>query len=137
MTSVEEHANHIAGLLVPALRVAEQVDELPLFRNSQMDGFAVRSADVTSVPVRLPVAGDIPAGPASPPPLGATIGRVAMQSGGLQATAVVDGTPCRIFRQPCEHQVSFAIFARAELLIDIPAEATTERAGDNVRVWSL
>ncbi len=43
---------------------------LPLFRNSQMDGYAVRAADVTAAPVVLPLAaGDIPAGPGTPPPL--------------------------------------------------------------------
>lgn len=39
---------------------------LPLFRNSQMDGFAVRSVDVAGAPVTLPLAGVIAAGPVSP-----------------------------------------------------------------------
>lgn len=89
MTSVEEHASRIAALLEPVLRGAQSADDLPLlaalgrvtarpvfspidlplFRNSQMDGFAVHSADVAEAPVRLPVVGDIPAGPSSPPPL--------------------------------------------------------------------
>jgi molybdopterin molybdotransferase len=43
--------------------------DLPLFRNSQMDGYAVRSADLEQFPVSLPVTGDIPAGPANPPVL--------------------------------------------------------------------
>ena len=215
MTSVEEHASHIADLLEPALRVAQLTDDLPLlaalgrvtarpvlspvdlplFRNSQMDGFAVHSAAVADVPVRLPIVGDIPAGPATPPllapgtamrimtgagvpegadcavpvedvevepgggadplrdgtvtvlagrapgdfvrnrasdlaagdqllpagqvlgPLGATIGHVAMQPGGPQATAGVDGTPVLCFPgNPVSTQVSFAIFARPLLL---------------------
>jgi molybdopterin molybdotransferase len=86
MTSVEEHQARIAALLAPALRVAEESDavplqgalgrvtatevlspvDLPLFRNSQMDGYAVNSADLGALPVELPVVGDLPAGPASP-----------------------------------------------------------------------
>lgn len=46
---------------------------LPRFRNSQMDGFAVRAADVASAapgaPVTLPVAGDVAAAPGEPAPL--------------------------------------------------------------------
>jgi molybdopterin molybdotransferase len=83
MTSVEEHASHVASLLEPALRTAGLTDDLPLraalgrvtarpvlspidlplFRNSQMDGFAVRATDIAGIPARLPVVGDIPAGP--------------------------------------------------------------------------
>lgn len=47
---------------------------LPRFRNSQMDGFAVRAADVAGAepdaPVTLPVAGDVAAAPGEPAPLG-------------------------------------------------------------------
>jgi molybdopterin molybdotransferase len=46
---------------------------LPRFRNSQMDGFAVRAADVAAAgpdaPVTLPVAGDVAAAPGEPAPL--------------------------------------------------------------------
>ncbi|TAL45359.1 MAG: molybdopterin molybdenumtransferase MoeA [Salinibacterium sp.] len=85
--SVDDHAAHIAELLAPALiprteivalddalgrvtadTVHSPVD-LPLFRNSQMDGFAVRAADVSAAPVTLPIAGEIAAGPAEPAPL--------------------------------------------------------------------
>lgn len=47
--------------LVLAEDVRSAVD-LPVFTNSSMDGYAVRAADVESVPVTLPVRGDIPAG---------------------------------------------------------------------------
>jgi molybdopterin molybdotransferase len=86
MTSVEEHRARIAALLAPALLVADGSDDLPLldalgrvtstevlspvdlplFRNSQMDGFALNSADLGTIPVELPVVGDLPAGPSSP-----------------------------------------------------------------------
>lgn len=128
-------------------------------------------------------------------PLGASVGHIAMQPGGPQATAVVDGVPVLCFPgNPVSTQVSFAIFARppllraggrsaasaqlplaaalssiagkrqflrgrlhdgvvelvsgpsshlvaamarADVLVDIPAEAAALKAGDTVRVWSL
>lgn len=90
MTSVDEHARTIERMLagplglagtgtdtvslsdalgrVTAIDVYAAVD-LPLFRNSQMDGFAARAADLVGAPVTLPVTGDIPAGQAQPPAL--------------------------------------------------------------------
>jgi molybdopterin molybdotransferase len=82
--SVDEHAERVAALLNPGLLgtgleggterlllldalgrvLADDVlapVDLPLFTNSQMDGFAVRSADVAGAPVTLPIAGVIPA----------------------------------------------------------------------------
>ncbi len=83
--TVEDHARLIERLVAPVIdslgsepvslsdalgRVTSadsrsEVD-LPLFRNSQMDGFAVRAADVVSTPIALEITGDIPAGHASP-----------------------------------------------------------------------
>lgn len=109
MTSVEEHASHVAALLEPALRTAGLTDDLPLraalgrvtarpvlspidlplFRNSQMDGFAVRAADIADIPARLPVVGDIPAGPATARPLApGTTMRI------MTGAAVPDGADC-------------------------------------------
>lgn len=109
MTSVEDHAAHVAALLESVLETGKQTDELPLsealgrvtsrpvlspvdlplFRNSQMDGFAVRSTDVAEVPARLPIVGDIPAGPASPPPLAeGTAVRI------MTGAVVPDGADC-------------------------------------------
>jgi molybdopterin molybdotransferase len=77
--SVEEHRTHVADLLAVALDAVEEfVDlddaldrvtataiasphDLPLFRNSQMDGFAVVASDVATAPVTLPVVGELPA----------------------------------------------------------------------------
>ena len=39
---------------------------LPGFDNASMDGYAVRSADLASLPASLPVVGDVAAGPSSP-----------------------------------------------------------------------
>lgn len=82
--SVDEHAAHIRRLLEPlgarptetvpleaaigrvtASAVLSPVD-LPLFRNSQMDGFAVLAADLAVLPVTLPVVGEIAAAPGHP-----------------------------------------------------------------------
>jgi molybdopterin molybdotransferase len=87
MASVDEHAAHVAALIAPALdRTSESVwladaldrvtahdvlspVDLPLFRNSQMDGYAVHAADLTRVPVTLPLAGEVSARPSTPPVL--------------------------------------------------------------------
>ncbi|HZK58244.1 MAG TPA: gephyrin-like molybdotransferase Glp [Cryobacterium sp.] len=114
MTSVEEHAGTIermlAGLLEPGAaeplpladalgRVTASVVtagvDLPLFRNSQMDGFAVRAADLAGLPVTLPVAGDIPAGPMVPAALSpGTAVRI------MTGAVVPDGADCIV---PVEH----------------------------------
>jgi molybdopterin molybdotransferase len=79
--SVEEHQRVVAGLISPRPTAAVRLTEahglvlasdvtaplpLPVFDNSAMDGYAVRSADVAGAgpghPVTLPVAEDIPAG---------------------------------------------------------------------------
>jgi len=86
-SSVEEHASFVRSLLSglgarPTERVAvadalgritaspvESPIALPPFRNSQMDGFAVRASDVasaTDAPVTLPVAGEVAAAPGLP-----------------------------------------------------------------------
>jgi len=82
--TVEEHAALVRALVEPVLphetetvQLAEAAGrvlggivlspvDLPRFRNSQMDGFAVRAADL---PGPLPIVGEIPARPGSPAPL--------------------------------------------------------------------
>lgn len=85
-TPVAEHEGRVRALLAPlrtrdaesipvgaalgrvlATAVASPID-LPPFRNSQMDGFAVRSADVAPG-VALPVAGEVAAAAGTPAPL--------------------------------------------------------------------
>lgn len=84
MRTVEEHAEHVRALLTPALAVGiERIPlldalgrltaggvlspvDLPLFRNAQMDGFAVRSADLAEVPLSLPIVGEIAARAGAP-----------------------------------------------------------------------
>jgi molybdopterin molybdotransferase len=88
-TPVAEHEGRVRALLAPlrtrspetvslgaALGRVTAVDHvtpipLPPFRNSQMDGFAVRAADVERVPVDLPIVGEIAAAPGEPVALAA------------------------------------------------------------------
>ena len=81
MRSVEEHQQHVAGLITARAPVAVAIGDalglalaaavvaplsLPGFDNSAMDGYAVVAEDVSQAspenPVKLPVAEDIPAG---------------------------------------------------------------------------
>lgn len=81
--SVDEHARRIEALLadlpvgserVPLERARGRVSavpvlapvDLPLFRNSQMDGFAVMSADLAAIPATLEIGETIAAAPSSP-----------------------------------------------------------------------
>jgi molybdopterin molybdotransferase len=82
---------------------------LPGFDNSAMDGYAVRVADLSSVPVVLPVVGDVAAGPASPlrvqPGLCVRIMTGAMMPAGADAVVPVEWTDggvaqVRIDRRP-------------------------------------
>lgn len=83
-TSVDVHVARVLALLAPLtprptdtlplaqalgrVTAAETLSpiELPPFRNSQMDGFAVRAADVASAPVSLPIVGEVAAAPGTP-----------------------------------------------------------------------
>ena len=80
-STVEEHLAHVESMLASLSdRQAESVSiadalgrvahsdvespvDLPLFRNSQMDGYAVLAADIVAVPTTLQVTGTIAAGP--------------------------------------------------------------------------
>jgi len=85
--SVDQHAARVRSLLARAMAtgtervaladalgrlsasaVSSPVD-LPLFRNSQMDGFAVRAADLGDADTALPIVGEIVAAPSDPLPL--------------------------------------------------------------------
>ena len=87
--TVDAHIQHVAALLETALSnpAIEQVPldsalgrvtahpvvspvDLPLFRNSQMDGFAVHAEDIAAVRARLLVVGEIAAGVTEPQLIG-------------------------------------------------------------------
>ncbi|SFS09259.1 molybdopterin molybdochelatase [Microbacterium sp. cf046] len=55
----------LAADRVTSAEVRSPID-LPTFRNSQMDGYAVRSADLDRIPAVLPLLGEIAAGAADP-----------------------------------------------------------------------
>ncbi|CAM2778776.1 gephyrin-like molybdotransferase Glp [Skermania piniformis] len=83
--TVDDHAAAVAGLLHPlAARPVEPVPvrlaagrrnatevrspaDLPAFRNSQMDGYAVRAQSIADVPVTLPVDATVAAGAVAAP----------------------------------------------------------------------
>lgn len=98
--TTQDHTDTIAGLLQAALETprtelvslgdalgrvtGEDVHspvDLPLFRNSQMDGFAVHAADIAAVPARLQVVGEVAAGPVEPPLIGASGRAVRIMTG--------------------------------------------------------
>jgi molybdopterin molybdotransferase len=77
MRTVAEHAAVVAGLIPPTPIERRPLDrlaglvlgadltaaiDLPPFANSAMDGYAVRTAEVSGAPLELPVSQDIPAG---------------------------------------------------------------------------
>jgi molybdopterin molybdotransferase len=98
--AVEQYAEIIRELLapqrerpaewVPIALAADRVTagevrspiDLPTFRNSQMDGYAVHVADLTRVPVVMPVVGEIAAGATDP---------AALRAG--SAVAIMTGAP--------------------------------------------
>jgi molybdopterin molybdotransferase len=83
-TPVSEHIRRVDALLAPLRERSSEVVPLvaaldrvtsaevvspmalPPFRNSQMDGFAVRAADVSGAPVELPIAREVAAAPGDP-----------------------------------------------------------------------
>ena len=84
MRTVEEHRAVVAALLPPTpatevtladangLVLASDLVagiDLPPFRNSAMDGYAARAADVSDLPATLRVSRDIPAGATDVGPL--------------------------------------------------------------------
>ena len=60
----------LAADRVTAVEVRSAID-LPTFRNSQMDGFAVHAADLAVIPAVLPVLGEVAAGATDPAALAA------------------------------------------------------------------
>ncbi|WP_083874535.1 molybdopterin molybdotransferase MoeA [Nocardia paucivorans] len=107
--SVDEYRDRIEQLLRPlAARPLETVPvpdalgrqtaeeirapiDLPVFRNSAMDGYAVRAQDVADAPVTLPLTGVVAAGGPAPEPLAPGTARKVMTGAPVPA-----GTDCVI-----------------------------------------
>ncbi|MEU6131502.1 gephyrin-like molybdotransferase Glp [Saccharopolyspora sp. NPDC047091] len=143
LTPVPEHRARVAALLTPApvesrpladclgLALAEDLVAaipLPPFDNSAMDGYAVRSVDVTEAspeqPVLLPVAEDLPAGRVdSPPLLPGTAHRI------MTGAQVPSGADAIV---PVERTDG----GTAEVRVHAPAQpgVHVRRAGEDVRV---
>jgi molybdenum cofactor synthesis domain-containing protein len=62
LATVEQSRLNVSGLVLAA--PVHSAEDVPPFDNSAVDGYAVRSADVSSVPVDLEVVGEIAAGAA-------------------------------------------------------------------------
>ncbi|MBB5956580.1 molybdopterin molybdotransferase [Saccharothrix tamanrassetensis] len=139
LTSVADHRERITGLLgvlpVVSLPVVDCLGlvlaqdlvapiALPPFDNSAMDGYAVRAADLASVPVVLPVADDIPAGRTASAPL--EPGAVHRIMTGAPLPAGADAVV----------QVEWTDGGTSSVRIDraVPAGANVRRAADDVAV---
>ena len=146
---VDEHAAFVRSLLAglgarPTERVplaealgritaspVESPIALPPFRNSQMDGFAVRADDVTDAPVPLPVVGEVSASPGRPAPLSpGTAIRImtgAMLPEGADAVVPVEDT------EPVGGDVAAVLVRRARSAGEYVREAGSDLdAGDDV-----
>lgn len=144
--SVDEYAQTIARLIAPALALrSETVDldaalgrvtvadvlcpvDLPLFRNSQMDGYAVLAADLANVPVTLPVVGEVSARPSEPPRLVAgTAVRI------MTGAVVPDGADAVVPIEDTSASGSTVTIARARQVGEFVRERGSDtRAGDRL-----
>jgi molybdopterin molybdotransferase len=142
MRSVDEHRRIVADLLprtdpvempmaealgrVLAADIIATID-LPPFANSAMDGYAVRAADVATLPVELPVSRDIPAGARDVGPLaGGTAARI------MTGAPVPDGADLVV---PVEQTDGGVHRVRIEKAA--PSITHIRPAGDDVRAGSL
>ena len=153
--TVHEHATAVARLLKAVQRQAEVValDELarqphrtvaeelrspialPPFDNSQMDGFAVRAADIAHAtpqsPVRLPVTGHIAAGKAGgelPPRQAWAVMTGAPIPAGCDVVVPIEASGLDVF--PAEDEVG------AEIVVQHPSDVGTyiRPAGSDLKV---
>lgn len=147
LRSVTDHQRHVAELLTrpggcdawPAETIALDdargrvlaervlaVEPLPAFDNSGMDGYAVRAAEVAGAspdaPVRLPVAGDVPAGApvgelapgttlrimtGAPVPRGAdAVVEVEVTDGGTETVTITEARTAGTFVRPAGSDVA-------------------------------
>ncbi|WP_427132906.1 molybdopterin molybdotransferase MoeA [Pseudarthrobacter sp. S9] len=149
--TVEAHRDKVRGLLAP-LRTADRIERLPLlaalgrglaadilapldlppFANSQMDGFAIRSADVPDGGTELSVVAPVPAGAA---PLDLAPGTAAPIMTGAMMPAGADAVV------PIEQAVpdSFPV-PGAPATVRLPAAAAGDfvrNAGSDIRAGEL
>lgn len=147
MLTVEEYLDRVVALATPlpsepcpvGSGFGRVLDEdvvarfaVPPFDNSAMDGFAVRAADVTAGPTRLRVVGDIPAGAASAPTVGAgeaaRIMTGAPMPPGADAVVMVEDTDQEQGDVPLPESVA---------VVPVAAGKNVRRAGEDVAVGDL
>ena len=145
--TVDEHAARVAALLGPALAQDEpetlplldaldrvllepvvSAGPLPPFRNSQMDGYAARAADIARVPVELPVDGVVPA--AAGDPLVLAAGRLMKV---MTGAPMPDGADCVVpIEQTAAVDGGVRILRRVERAAFVREEGSDAAAGTTV-----
>jgi molybdopterin molybdotransferase len=150
--TVEAHRESVRRLLAPLLRTPDRVEQLPLpaalgkglaadvmapldlppFANSQMDGYAIRSADVPDGGTELRVVAPVPAG-ATPPELApgtaAPIMTGAMMPPGADAVVPIEQALPPVFPAP-------GVPATVQLPA-VPAQNFVRDAGSDIRSGAL
>jgi molybdenum cofactor synthesis domain-containing protein len=123
LDAVELDREEAAGLVLAVPVVSTEV--VPPFDNTAVDGYAVRSADVASVPVELRVIGELAAGAAP---------SVAVESGTairiMTGAPMPDGADAVVMVEDSERVGDDGV----RLTRSVPAGAAVRHAGDDVRV---
>jgi len=111
-------------------------EDVPPWANSAVDGFAVRSADVATTPVTLPVTATIRAGAPPEPPVGpgeaVHILTGAPLPAGADAVVMVEDTDAWDGRTGRE-AVGAAVTTKVEVRRGVAAGANVRPAGDDIR----
>ncbi len=111
-------------------------EDVPPWANSAVDGFAVRSADVATTPVTLPVTATIRAGAPPEPPVGpgeaVRILTGAPLPAGADAVVMVEDTDAWDGRTGRE-SVGAAVTTKVEVRRGVAAGANVRPAGDDIR----
>lgn len=144
--TVEQHLARVLSLVsrlegrdVPIMDAAQLVlDEditaglaVPPFTNSSMDGFAVRRADVVTLPCVLPVSGDVPAGTSAPELAAGTAMRV------MTGAPVPDGADLVVPVELTDHAAGVAETPRTVRIDELPGKTNIRRVGEDVAVGDL
>jgi molybdopterin molybdotransferase len=116
------------GMLCAEEVVAQRA--LPGFDQAAVDGYAVRSVDVTGVPVTLPVVGEIAAG--SRQPMRLQPGQAVRVATGSALPALADAVV------PLAHtENGVAHAARVTVVRTVPSRAYVRRAGEDVQTGDV
>ncbi|MGH3685680.1 MAG: molybdotransferase-like divisome protein Glp [Pseudonocardiaceae bacterium] len=116
------------GMLCAEEVVAQRA--LPGFDQAAVDGYAVRSVDVTEVPVTLPVVGEIAAG--SRQPMRLQPGQAVRVATGSALPALADAVV------PLEHtENGVAHAARVTVARSVPSKAYVRRTGEDVQTGDV